>query len=306
MFSALTANEETVMNNVVAAMLAKYELRSVDDHLNALREVLQEISLYGLWRAKFFEHAAFYGGTALRILHGLDRYSEDMDFSLLKKNGSFDLTPYCSFMEEELNAWGFPVSIMVKQKTVDTAVESAFLKANTREIMLSIEAGANIVGAIHANRAIRIRIEVDTDPPPYFQVETRFLLQPIPFSVRVYNPPSLFAGKMHAVLCRDWQRRVKGRDWYDLIWYVGQGISLNLAHLEFRMKQSGHLAHDIVLDDASFRRLLNKKISQLDMAQAQADVERFLVNASVLSVWSTEFFLSVAEKIKINKSPNEH
>ena len=287
------------MNSAVAAILGKYNLRSVDDHVNALREVLQEIALCGLWRGKFFERAAFYGGTALRILHGLDRFSEDMDFSLLTRQQSFDLSPYCTFMEEELSAWGFPTRIEAKKKTIDSAVESAFLKANTREVMLSIEADEEVAGAVHANQAIRIRIEVDTDPPPYFHDETRFLLQPIPFSVRVYDPASLFAGKMHALLCRGWKTRIKGRDWYDLVWYAGRGIRLNLVHLESRMKQSGHLAPDIRLDETTFRRLLAGKIDGLDVERARADVTRFLLNPTALTVWSRNFFHAVAEKISI-------
>ena len=287
------------MNSAVAAILGKYNLRSVDDHVNALREVLQEIALCGLWRGKFFERAAFYGGTALRILHGLDRFSEDMDFSLLSKEESFDLSPYCVFMEEELSAWGFPTRIEPKKKTIDSAVESAFLKANTREVLLSIEAAEDVVGAVHANQAVRIRFEVDTDPPPDFGDETRFLLQPIPFSVRVYDPPSLFAGKMHALLCRGWKKRTKGRDWYDFVWFTGRGINLDLAHLESRMKQSGHLEQDAHLDEAAFRRLLTQKIENLHVDQARADVARFLVNPSSLEVWSRDFFLAVAEKIAV-------
>jgi len=169
------------MNQAVSAMLAKYPRRNVDDHVNALREVLQEIALCGLWRSKFFERAAFYGGTALRILHGLDRFSEDMDFSLLKPEPGFDFTPYCNAIKEELTAWGFPPRIKVKQKNVESAIESTFLKLNTRQVLLSIEAGAEVTEAVHANQVISIRFEVDTDPPPRFQTETRFLLQPIPF-----------------------------------------------------------------------------------------------------------------------------
>lgn len=280
-------------------MLAKYELHSVDDHVNALREILQEIALCGLWRGKFFERAAFYGGTALRILHGLDRFSEDMDFSLLSPDESFDLAPYCAFMEEELKAWGFPSSIKVKEKTIDSAVESAFLKASTKEVLLAVEAGEEIAGAVHANQVISIRIEIDSDPPPHFHDETRFLLQPLPFSVRIYDPPSLFAGKMHALLCRGWKNRIKGRDWYDLVWYVGQDIPLNLVHLGSRMKQSGHLPSGMPLDESTFREFLREKISALDVERAKVDVERFLVRPSSLNVWSRDFFYAVAEKIRI-------
>jgi hypothetical protein len=303
MFPPLATNEDGRMNQAVAAMLAKYQLRNVDDHVNALREVLQEIALCGLWRGKFFERAAFYGGTALRILHGLDRFSEDMDFSLLRPESGFDLTSYCAAMEEELTAWGFLPRITVKRKNVESAIESAFLKLNTRQVLLSIKAGTEVAGAVHANRVISIRFEVDTDPPPDFQDETRFLLQPIPFSVRVYDPPSLFAGKMHAILGRGWKNRTKGRDWYDLVWYAARDIPLNLRHLETRLHQSGHLVPATSFDEGAFRNLLAEAIARLDVAQARADVERFLVNPDALRVWSKEFFLAVAEKIRVDKGP---
>jgi predicted nucleotidyltransferase component of viral defense system len=280
-------------------MLERYERRSTSDHVNALREIFQEIALCGLWRAKFHEKAAFCGGTALRVLHGLDRFSEDMDFSLLAPDERFDLTPYCRFIEDELSAWGFTVTVEAKAKTARSAVESAFLKANTREQLLLIDAGDEVAAAIHGQRRLKIKIEVDTDPPPGFSTETRFLLQPIPFSVRVYDPPSLFAGKVHALLCRDWRSRVKGRDWYDFVWYVGRRTRLDLTHLEARMRQSGHYSEAEALDESTFRALLSNKVAELDVADARSDVERFLSVPSAVDVWSREFFSAVAERVMI-------
>jgi len=289
------------MNAAIAGMLAKYERRSVADHINALREILQEIALCGLWRAKFHERAAFYGGTALRVLYGLDRFSEDLDFSLLTPDDDFDLLPYCASIEEELNSWGFVTRVEAKKKTAHSAVESAFLKANTRELLLNIDAGAEIAAAIHVRRRLKIKIEVDTDPPPGFSTETQFLLQPIPFSVKVYDQPSLFAGKIHAVLCRGWKSRVKGRDWYDFVWYVARGTELNLAHVEARMRQSGHYVNDVPLDENAFRFMLAQKIEDLDIGAARSEVERFLSDRSTVEVWSREFFSAVAEKVLIGK-----
>lgn len=286
------------MNPAIASMLKRYDRRSADDHVNALREILQEIVLCGLWRAKFFEHAAFYGGTALRVLYGLDRFSEDMDFSLLAPAQEFDLGPYCGAVEEELRAWGFPATVQVKRKTARSAIESAFLKANTRQLLLTIEAG-EIASAIHGRRELKIMLEVDTDPPPGFSTETRFLLQPIPFSVKAYDPPSLFAGKMHAVLCRGWATRVKGRDWYDLVWYVGRGTALGLNHLEARMRQSGHYSDDAALDESAFRSLLGRRIEDLDIVSARSEVESFLTDPATVRIWSREFFHAVAEKVSV-------
>lgn len=289
------------MNSAIARMLERYERRSATDHVNALREIFQEIALCGLWRAKFHEKAAFYGGTALRVLYGLDRFSEDMDFSLLAPDERFDLTPYCGFVEDELGAWGFTTTVETKKKTARSAVESAFLKANTKELLLAIDAGPEVTAAIHGRDLLKIKIEVDTDPPPGFATETKFLLEPIPFSVRVYDPPSLFAGKMHALLCRGWRSRVKGRDWYDLVWYVARGTELDLGHLEARMRQSGHYEDAAALDERTFRRMLASRISELDVADARSEVERFLPDPSSVRVWSREFFLAIAERISIRE-----
>jgi predicted nucleotidyltransferase component of viral defense system len=286
------------MNPAIASMLEGYQRHSLDDHVNALREILQEIALCGLWRRKFFERAAFYGGTALRVLHGLDRFSEDMDFSLLAPDDRFDLSPYCASVEEELTSWGFPTTVELRRKTVPSAIESAFLKANTRQLLLTIEAG-EMAASIHGRRDLKIKIEVDTDPPPGFSTETKFLLQPIPFSVKACAPASLFAGKMHAILCRVWKTRVKGRDWYDLVWYVAHGTPLDLAHLEARMRQSGHYSDEAALDEPGFRSMLARRIEQLDVVAASSEVERFLTDPTTVRVWSREFFLAVANRISI-------
>jgi predicted nucleotidyltransferase component of viral defense system len=289
------------MNRAIEEMLERYERRSAADHINALREIFQEIALCGLWRAKFHEKAAFYGGTALRVLHGLDRFSEDMDFSLLVPDERFELTPYCASIENELSAWGFTATVETKRKTAESAVESAFLKANTREQLLVIDAGAELAATVHGRRQLKIKIEVDRDPPPGFTTETRFLLRPIPFSVKVYDLPSLFSGKMHALLCRGWGSRIKGRDWYDLVWYVARGAELDLAHLEARMRQSGHYNNESPLDEKTFRHTLAQRISELDVDSARSEVERFLTDPSTVNVWSREFFSAVAERILIRK-----
>jgi predicted nucleotidyltransferase component of viral defense system len=278
-------------------MLRQYPLRTTEDHVNALREILQEVALCGLWRGKFFEHAAFYGGTALRILHGLDRFSEDMDFSLLSPRPGFDLAPFCTAIEGELAAWGFSATVERKTKSVESAVESAFLKADTRQQLLIITAETSIASSVQTNRVMRIKFEVDTDPPPEFAVESRYLLAPVPFSVQTFDLPSFFAGKFHAALCRNWKNRVKGRDWYDLVWHVGRDTRLNLAHLEARLRQTGHYRDDSPLDLATAKQMLHARIEDLDVAAAQADVERFLVHRDDTAIWSREFFHAVCAKI---------
>lgn len=287
------------MHEAVSRMLAKYERRSMDDSLQALRELIQEIALLGLWRSRFFEHAAFYGGTALRILYGLDRFSEDLDFSLLSPDHDFDLNRHTAALSEELSAFGFDLRVEPVRKTAQTAIQSAFLKGDSRQQLLVIEAADPVVASLPRGSTLKIRLEVDTDPPAGFATQTRYLLQPVPFAVRVYALPDLFAGKMHALLCRRWKNRVKGRDWYDLVWYCANHPELHLAHLEGRMRQSGHWESQESLTAPAFGTLLATVIDQLDVAMARNEVAPFVRDPALLELWSGEFFHDVVSRIRI-------
>lgn len=287
------------MHEAIARMLSKYETRSLDDSLQALREIIQEVALLGLWRSKFFDKAAFYGGTALRILYGLDRFSEDLDFSLLEPIEGFDLAGYSASLEGELEAFGFNVRVEQVNKAIETPVQSAFLKADTRNELLVIEAAEEISRDVPKGQVLKIRLEVDTDPPPGFETHTRYLLNPIPFAVRCYTLPDLFAGKMHALLCRRWKSRVKGRDWYDFVWYAANHPQLHLSHLEQRMLQSGHWPAERALDRDSLMILLNETIDGLDVDQARREVAPFVKKPEQLAIWSRDFFRDVASRIAV-------
>lgn len=287
------------MNQAIARMLDRYNCHSVDEYVRALREILQEVALLGLWRAKFFEKAAFYGGTSLRILYGLDRFSEDLDFTLLAPSLRFNISSYLGILEREIGSYGFEVSVSKREKRADSAIQSAFVKADTMKHLLTIEAGNEITDRIPPGQVIKIRIEVDTNPPSRFSTETKFLLQPIPFSVRSVALPDLFAGKMHAVLCRRWKNRVKGRDWYDLVWYVANHPRIHIEHLQERMIQSGHWQKKEQLTKSKFVSLLTDAIGNLDVQQARKEVEPFVRDPSSLEVWSKKFFLSLVPRIVV-------
>jgi len=287
------------MNEAVRQMLSAYEVRSVQDSLWALREVMQEIALLGLWRGKFFEKAAFYGGTALRVLYGLDRYSEDLDFSLLKKGSSFDLVDYSESLKRELASFGFAVEVESRKKQAQTAVQSAFLKADTRTQMITVEFERGLVQQIPRNQVLKIKLEVDTDPPPGFSTEVRYLLRPVPFAVRTFSLPDLFAGKMHAVLCRAWKSRVKGRDWYDLVWFAAHHPEMHLAHLEQRMRQTGHWEEPAPLTEAELRKRIALRIDHVDIGEVRREVEPFVKDPGALAIWSKEFFSDVASRIRV-------
>jgi predicted nucleotidyltransferase component of viral defense system len=285
------------MNLVIADMLRRYRLDSQADYTRALREILQEVALLGLWRAKFFDGAAFYGGTALRVLYGLQRFSEDLDFSLLAPDRGFDLGGYADSLEREIRAFGFDVQ-MVADSSKEGAVRSAFLKADTIKELISIEATPEVVRGIPRGKLIKIKLEIDTEPPPAFGTEIRYLLQPVPFAVRVYESADLFAGKVHALLFRKWTARVKGRDWYDFVWFAGNRPDVHVAHLEQRMRQSGHWQGDEPLTDHVVRGLLDEAIASLDVERARREVEPFLQDPVSLDLWSREFFREVARRVR--------
>jgi predicted nucleotidyltransferase component of viral defense system len=278
-------------------MLDRYNLHTRDDYTNALREILQEIALLGLWRSKFFEHSAFYGETALRVLYGLDRYSEDLDFSLLKPDDLFSLEAYAGSLQREINSFGFQVDFERRRKSLQTPIESAFLKTNTYKQLIIIEASEDLLRDLHPLKNLKIKLEVDTDPPGGFETETRYVLQPFPFSVRIFSLPDLFAGKLHAVLCRHWRSRVKGRDWYDLIWYASKHPEVRLSHLEARMRQSGNYCEERPLSAEKLRRLLREAVDTLNVAKSRQEVSPFVRDHRALDVWSREFFADVVQRV---------
>lgn len=221
------------MNTVIEQMLRKYDSKNIYDQKNAMKEVMQEIVLYGLSRAGFFREAAFYGGTALRIFYGLDRFSEDLDFSLMTSNPNFDLKAYFPELEKTVRSFGLNVVISEKEKNKESAIRSAFLKGNTKEHFLLFYADEVTANSITKNEALKIKFEIDTMPPAFATFERRFCLAPMPYEINLYDEPSLFAGKIHAVLCRAWQNRVKGRDLYDYVFYDQQMFLVLLSAAYF-------------------------------------------------------------------------
>lgn len=286
------------MNPSIAALLARYPRRTHEEHEHALKEILQEIALLGLWRAKFFEHAAFYRGTALRIHHGLNRFSEDLDFSLLEANPEIDLAPYFGAIRIELASFGFAAEANERKKAKPSPIAAGLVKLGLRESFLEIEVPANIVDRIPVSQLLKIRIEVDTDPPGHFQTEAQTLLAPIPFYVRTFTLPCLFAGKLHAILCRSWRSRVKGRDWYDLVWYVGRGVPVSLRHLAERLVHSEDLDDAESFDRDELQRRLHAAIESLDVEGARQDVRPFLADPAATDLWSRAFFAGVISKIE--------
>ena len=285
---------------MIKEWLASYKSVDRDQATAALREIMQQVALAGLYRAGFYEKAAFYGGTALRIFYGLDRFSEDLDFSLLADEPSFSFQPYTAAIVAEFESQGMQVSIKEKDKKVQTNIESAFLKSATiwKELVLEGILPQQGMGQV-AN--IKIKIEVDKHPPLGFDTEEKLLTQPFSFYVRCFTLPNLFAGKMHALLFRKWQNNVKGRDWYDMEWYIKKGISLQLSHFLQRAKASGDWKKDVITPD-EFRKLLSGKIDAVNMDRIKDDIRRFIPNQDRIAIWSPQYFHDLTEKLKIDLS----
>lgn len=269
-------------------MISRYECHNTDDKLNAIREVMQQVTLSALSESGFFEKAVFYGGTCLRIFHGLQRFSEDMDFSLRAPTPDFDPTPYLHAIKNMFAALGQTVDVAPKKKTKQSAIQSAFLKSDTAQFDLKLERG----------RLITIKLEIDTAPPLSFESEQKLLLHPRAFFSACMTLPCLFAGKMHALLFRNWQNRVKGRDWYDFAWYISKGIPLNFTHFCARTAQFNSLPEPS-LTISQFRDLLRQKISTVNLESAKADVLPFIANTRELDIWSTDYFMQLADLMHI-------
>ena len=282
---------------VIAEMLRAYSCANEQQAVNALREIMQSVALFALSRQDFFGRAAFYGGTALRILYGLNRGSEDMDFSLLEPDGAFELGVYADGLETVFASFGLSVTFSEKIKVGRTDIRSGFLKSNTQAQLLNIGLDGALARRIHSRSEMKIKIEVDVQPPPDFKTEIKYLYRPQPFAVRACTLPDLLAGKLHAVLFRSWGSRVKGRDWYDLAWYAGTHPAYNLRHLESRARQSGDYSDSAPLTDKAVHAMLAEKLDRVDIAAAAEDVRPFLRDPNDLACWSRDFFLDVFRRL---------
>lgn len=271
-------------SEIYNTMLSGYDLSTDQKRRNAIFEVNQQIILAGLYNGGFFDVAAFYGGTCLRIFYGLQRFSEDMDFSLLLPDKEFDFTKYFKPITDEFAIVGRQVEIKKKDKKSFGKVDSAFLKDNTDVYDVTF----------NTEKSIKIKIEVDTQPPLKFGTEQKLLMLPHSFMTRCFVLPDLFAGKMHALVYRGWKNRVKGRDWYDFEWYVRHNVPLDFGHLTERIFQ---FDNKIVTKDV-FINQLKEKLSTANINQVKDDVIPFVKNVKELDIWSNDYFVQLADMIR--------
>lgn len=284
------------MNSVLKNMLDKYEIKNSIDETNAMKEIIQEIVICGLSRGGFFNEAAFYGGTALRIFYGLNRFSEDLDFALLKPNKDFDLSKYFPFIEKEVQAYGLNLSITEKEKTKDSNIMSAFLKGDTKEHILMFFPNENMQNTTSLKN-IKIKFEVDINPPSGAKYDLKYKLLPSPHQVKLYDEASLFAGKIHAILCRNWNYRTKGRDLYDYIFYLSKNISVNLELVKEKLIDSNVLKGNDNFDINVLKEMLTAKFNEINYNDAKEDVIAFIEDKDSLNLWTKEFFIEITKNI---------
>lgn len=283
------------MNEAVTRMLSRYDIQTPYDSYSALREIIQEIALYGLWDGGFFSEGVFYGGTALRIFYGLDSFSEDMDFSLLTPDPDFNFEKYSGRLLGALKNLGFEVELSQRKHLSDGRIWSAFLKGNRLSHLLNIGIPKDLVGTRNPREQLTVKLEIDVDPAGNFETEFLAALNPISYNVRLYTLQCLFAGKMHALLFRKWRKRVKGRDWYDMVWYLKNNIPLYLPYLESKMRQTGDWELTRKIQKEDVMTLYKERAVKLDVEKAIEDVINFIKDPEeVEKTWSNSFFLSLA------------
>ncbi len=286
------------MNNIIEQMLSKYDIKNTNDEINALKEIIQEIVLSGLSRGNFFNEAAFYGGTALRIFYNLDRFSEDLDFALLEPNKDFDISKYFNYIEKELKAYGINLNITTKEKSLDSNITSAFLKGDTLELILKFFPSDEEHKYDHILKNLKIKLEVDISPPMGATYEDKYKLLPSPHQIKLYDKGSLLAGKIHAILCRGWNNRVKGRDLYDYIFFLASDTKVNIELLKNKLKESNYINEKDEFDINELKKILINKFEKIDYSKAIEDVKPFIKNIDNLNLWSKEFFIEITNKLK--------
>lgn len=285
------------MNNIIEQMLSKYDIKNTNDEINALKEIIQEIVLSGLSRGNFFNEAAFYGGTALRIFYNLDRFSEDLDFALLESNKDFDISKYFNYIEKELKAYGINLNISTKEKSFDSNTTSAFLKGDTLELILRFFPSDEEHKYDHILKNLKIKLEVDINPPMGATYEDKYKLLPSPHQIKLYDKESLLAGKIHAILCRGWNNRVKGRDLYDYIFFLASDTKVNIELLKNKLIESNYINEKDEFDINELKKILINKFEKIDYSKAIEDVKPFIKNIDNLNLWSKEFFIEITNKL---------
>ena len=284
--------------STIEEIIKTYNPETINDNKAILREIVQSIVLVGLSRTDFFKKASFYGGTALRIFYDLNRYSEDLDFTLNNVDKNFSIAPFIESIKNVALSYGLELEISIKQKQISTPVESAFAKVNTYQTFINLKMNSGLTKLLHKDEVIKVKFEIDCEPALGFTVENKWIDMPEFAPVIVLDEASLFAGKLHAILCRNYKNTVKGRDYYDFLFYVRRGISPNLNYLRNKLINTGKINEKDIFNIEVLKEMLIKRFEQVDFEQVKNDTERFIINNEDLSTYSKDLFVQMAKKIK--------
>ncbi len=284
--------------SAIEEIIKSYNPKNINDNKAALREIVQSIVLVGLSRTDFFKKASFYGGTALRIFYGLNRYSEDLDFTLNKADEMFSLEPYIDSIKNVALSYGLELDIAIKEKKATSPVESAFAKLNTYQTFINLKINQELVKLLHKDEVIKVKFEIDCEPALGFSTESKWIDMPEFAPIIVLDEPSLFAGKIHAILCRNYKNTVKGRDYYDYLFYIKNEVSPNLVYLKNKLVDSGKLNPNDKFDINVLKEMLINRFEQVDFDQVKNDIERFIITNEDLSYCCKDLFVQMTDKIK--------
>lgn len=281
----------------IEEIIKSYNPKSLDETKLIVRELVQQIALIGLSRSNFFNYASFYGGTALRIFYGLNRYSEDLDFTLNEVNPNFVIEPFMEEIKEVALSYGLKLEIITKSKRIDTPIESAFAKLNTYQTFISLHLNEQVISSLHKDELIKIKFEIDCNPALGFNIENKWLDVPEFANVAILDLESLFSGKIHAILCRNYKNTVKGRDYYDFMFYINKRIKPNMEYLKNKLIESNLLNKDDKFDLDVLKDMLKRRMNEVNFKQVKEDAARFIFTNEDLSFYSKELFLQMIDKL---------
>ncbi len=285
------------MVTTIEQIVKSYNPSNLDETKAIIRELVQSIVLIGLSRSGFFSKASFYGGTALRIFYNLNRYSEDLDFTLNNAEPDFSIEPYADKIKEVASSYGLELEIMIKNKKSKSPIESAFAKLNTYQTFISLKLDNKIISTLHKDEIIKVKFEIDCNPSLGFKNEPKWLDIPEFAQIVVLDEPSLFSGKLHAILCRNYKNTVKGRDYYDFLFYVQKRIKPNLIYLRNKLIETGKINALDHFDLNVLKIMLIEQFEKVDFNQVKQDAMRFVFKNEDLSYYTKDLFIQMVEKI---------
>ncbi len=287
------------MNTAIDEIINSYNPKTINEAKAILREIIQSIVLIGLSRGGFFKKASFYGGTALRIFYGLNRYSEDLDFTLNEKDSSFSLEPYLKHVNQIALSYGLNLEIATKSKNIETPIESAFAMLNTYQTFITLKLNQSLSSKLHKDEVIKVKFEVDCNPALGFNTESKWLDVPEFASVSVLDESSLFSGKLHAILCRTYKHNVKGRDYYDFLFYMSKRIKPNLGYLRNKLVETGKIKEGDEFNIEVLKKMLLEKFNNIDYEQVKVDAQKFIFKNEDLSFYCKDLFIQMLNKLNI-------